>query len=193
MTLDILQSREHGIEAQWARERDEELIQKLRERAKIEEISRVLARKLRADDPALRRRILHLGVTHDTGPALFLLPLVQVAWADGKVTDEERETIMGLAAFRGVRPGSPVYAQVLEWFRTPPAQEFFDAALEVIRLGISVLPDEEREDRIAAYALSYRRVAEASAGRLGAFFGLAGPVSPEAEAIIDRNTATLRG
>ncbi len=40
MTDDILHDRGRAIEAQWARQRDEELIQKLRERAKLEEISR---------------------------------------------------------------------------------------------------------------------------------------------------------
>ncbi len=193
MTRDVLQERERGAEAQWARQRDEELIQKLRERAKLDEISRLLARKLRLDDPDLRRRLLDLGLTHDTGPALFLAPLVAVAWADGKVTRREREAILGVASARGVVPGSPVHTLLLTWFETSPGENLYDAALEVLKAGISVLPDAERTQRVEAYAASFRRVAEASGGGLGRVFNRASAVSPEEEALIERMVAALRG
>jgi len=192
MTDNILHERGRAIEAQWARQRDEELLKKLRERAKLEEVSSALARKLRVDDPALRQRLIDLGVTHDTGPALFLAPLVQIAWADGDVTERERETILGMAAARGSGPGSPAHAQVVEWLKKQPATALYDAAVEVIKVGISVLPAEERKQRVDAYADSFRRVAEASGGGLGRVLGLASAVSPEEEALIARITAILR-
>ena len=192
MTRDIFQERERGIEAQWARQHDEELIRKLRERAKVEEISALLARKLRLQDPALRQRILDLGITHETGSALFFAPLVQVAWADGTATDRERDTILGMAAIRGVAPGGPVHAQLLEWLRKPPGQALFDVAAEVMRVGISVLPAAEREERIGAWVESFRRVAEASGGGLRRVLGGRHTVSAEEEAVIAKITAALR-
>jgi hypothetical protein len=193
MTDDILQQRGRGIEAQWARQRDEELLKKMRERAKLEEISQALARKLRVEDPALRQRLLDLGVTHDTGPALFLAPLVQIAWVDGEPTEREKETILSLAAARGLEAGSPAHAQVVEWMKKPPVNELYAAALDVIRVGISVLPDQERAQRVEVYAEAFRRVAEASGGRLGRLFSRGSAISPEEEALIERLTATLRG
>ncbi len=193
MTSDILHDRERGIEAQWARQHDQELLQRLRERARLDDVAAALARKLRVDDPELRRRILDLGVTHETGPALYLVPMVQVAWADGHVTERERETILGLAAARGVAAGSPVRAKVLEWLREPPVQELYDAALEVLKVGISVLPDAERMQRIESYAESFRRVAEASHGRFVNLFGLRRAVSREEKRVIARLVETLRG
>jgi hypothetical protein len=193
MTRDVLQERERGIEAQWARQHDEELIQKLRERAKLREISDVLAKKLRVEDPVLRQRILDLGFTRETGPGLFLVPLVQVAWADGEVTDREKETILGMAAIRGVAPGSPVHTQLLEWFHKPPSDALCDVAAEVIRVGISVLPEPERENRVAAFVETFRRVAEASGGGLRRALGMGHAVSAEEEAVIAKITAVLRG
>ena len=192
MTLDLLKERERGIEAQWAREHDEELIRKLRERAKLQEISALLARKLRVEDPVLRQRVLDLGITHETGPALFLVPLVQVAWFDGKVSRKEREAILGMAAIRGVAPGSPVHAILLEWFAKAPGEKLYEAALDVIRVGISVLPTEEREQRIAAYAESFRRVAETSGSGIRRALGQ-NAVPPALEALIGRMVAALRG
>lgn len=193
MASDILRERGQAMEAQWARQRDEELLKKLRERAKLEEVSAALARKLRVDDPALRQRIIDLGITHDTGPALFLAPLVQIAWADGDVTERERETILGMAAARGTGPGSPAHTQVLEWLKKQPPTALYDAAVEVLKVGISVLPEEEKKQRVDAYADSFRRVAEASGGGLGRVFGRANAISAEEEALIARITAALRG
>lgn len=193
MASDILRERGQAMEAQWARQRDEELLKKLRERAKLEEISSAIARKLRVDDPALRQRIIDLGITHDTGPALFLAPLVQIAWVDGELTERERETILGLAAARGTEAGSPAHTQILEWMKKQPPTALYDAAVEVIKVGISVLPEEERKQRVDTYADSFRRVAEASGGGLGRVFGRANAISPEEEGLIARITATLRG
>ena len=192
MTDDMLHERGRALEAQWARQRDEELLKKLRERAKIEEVSRALARKLKVDDPALRQRLIDLGFTHETGPALFLAPLVAVAWADGRVSDGERDAILGIAFARGVGPATPVHDQILEWLLRPPPRELVDASLEVLRAGMSVLPPEERAQRVEAYADSFRRVAEASGGGLGRALGLASGISSEEAALIEQLVAVLR-
>ena len=192
MTRDIFQERERGIEAQWARQHDEELIRKLRARAKLEEISALLARKLRVEDPALRKRLLDLGITHETGPALFVAPLVQIAWADGDVTDRERDAIFGIGALRGMAAGTPPHACVLEWLRKRPSDAVFDAAVDVIRVGISVLPEVEREQRVATFEESFRRVAEASGGGIRRALGLRRAVSTKEEAVIAKITAALR-
>jgi hypothetical protein len=38
------------------------------------------------------------------------VPLVQVAWSDGRVTEPERTRIHEVAVLRGVAPGTPGYA-----------------------------------------------------------------------------------
>ena len=45
-------------------------------------------------DDVLRSRLQALGVDADTWHVVALLPLVQVAWADGHVHDDERRSIM---------------------------------------------------------------------------------------------------
>ena len=89
-----------------------------------------------------------LGVTVETGPAFLLAPLVQVAWAEGAVTDGERATVLRLAKERGIEPTSPAYAQLDAWLSQRPVDALFDAAIEAIKSGLSVLTPEERADRI---------------------------------------------
>ena len=88
---DIFKDRGRSFEEEYFRKHDAQLIEKLRERGKVEEIVEALAVKLQIDDPALLRRIMALGVTLDTGLAFLLAPLVErSAWAEGGVTDRER-------------------------------------------------------------------------------------------------------
>ena len=118
MDKNVFKDRERSLEEEYFRKHDTKLIEKLRERGKVEEIAEALAVKLQIDDPALLRRIMALGVTLDTGPAFLLAPLVQVAWAEGGVTDREREKVLRIAAERGVDTSSPAYTQLQAWLRT---------------------------------------------------------------------------
>ena len=49
------------------------------------------------DEGTLIERLTHLGVDNMNYKALPLLPLVQVAWADGEIQPEERDLILTLA------------------------------------------------------------------------------------------------
>ena len=191
MDKDIFKERERSLEEEYFRKHEAKLIEKLRERGRLEEIAEQLAIKLQIDDPALLGRIMALGVTLDTGAAFLLAPLVQVAWAEGAVTDRERETILRIAADRGIAKTSPAYAQLEDWLRERPADEIFDAAVEAIKVGLSVLTPEERADRIKRIVDACRQVAAVSGG-LGRLLGLGTGVSSEEESLLDAIAATLR-
>ena len=191
MDKDIFKERERSLEEEYFRTHDAKLIEKLRERGKLEEIAEALAVKLQIDDPALLRRIMALGVTHDTGPAFLLAPLVQVAWAEGDVTDREREKVLRIATERGIDPSSPAHAQLQAWLRKRPADAIFATAVEAIKTGLSVLTPAERADRIKRIVDACRAVASASGG-LGRLLGLGTGVSSEEESILDAMAATLR-
>ena len=162
MTKDIFRDRERGEEAAYFRQQDAKLIAKLREKARLGEIAHALAEKLQADEPELLERIKKLGVTLDTGSAFILAPLVQVAWVDGEVSHAERDTILHIAKQRGVTPGSADYRQLLDWLAHRPSDEVFRTALEAIRIGLSVLPPDELEQRIATIIKACEDVAQAA-------------------------------
>jgi len=162
MTKDIFRERERGEEDAYFRQQDAELIAKLRQKTQLSEIAHALAEKLHADEPALLKRIKKLGVTLDTGSAFILAPLVEVAWIDGEVSHAERETILNIAKQRGVAPGSADYHQLLDWLAHRPSDEVFRTALEAIRIGLSVLPPDEAEQRIATMIKACADVAQAA-------------------------------
>jgi len=162
MTKDIFRERERGEEDAYFRQQDAKLIAKLRQKAQFSEIAHALAEKLHADEPELLERIRQLGVTLNTGSAFILAPLVEVAWVDGDVSHAERDTILHIAQQRGVEPGSADYHQLLDWLAHRPSDEVFRTALEAIRIGLSVLPPDEAEQRVATMIKACADVAQAA-------------------------------
>jgi len=190
--LDILREKERGEEAQYFRRKDQELIQKLREKAHLEELHKRLGEKLQVEDPDLLQKVVAQGLTQESGPALLLAPLVQIAWAEGKVSPEERDEILKIARQRGIEDGSPAHAQLLEWLAKRPSDELFEVSEMSIKLGLTVLPPTERDARIKEIVSQCRRVAAASGGSgLARMLGLAHSVSQQEEIVLAAITARL--
>src|SRR6185295_3396756 len=178
MSEDVFKERGRSFEEEYFRKHEAKLIAKLRERGRLEEISEALAMKLQIDNPDLLRRIMALGVTIETGPAFLLAPLVQVAWAEGAVTDRERATVLRLATERGIEQTSPAYEQLDVWLSQRPVDARFDAAIETIKSGLSVLTPEDRADRIGRIVEACHEVADASGG-LSRLIGMGGVSNEE--------------
>jgi hypothetical protein len=190
MAKDIFKDREKGLEEEFFRKSDAKLIEKMREKARLDEVVGELAKVLQVENPDLLRRVMDLGVNMSTGPAFLLAPLVQVAWAEGKVTDKERETVLRLAASRGVEKGSPAEVQLLAWLEKRPSDTVFATAIEVIKAGISHLTPKEREERVQEYVNAGRQVSESSGGIAKALGGSG--VSSEEQSVLDVVTKALR-
>ena len=182
MTKDMFRDRARGEEDAYFHQQDAKLIAKLRHTARLSEIAQALAEKLHADQPALLERIQRLGVTLDTGSAFILAPLVEVAWVDGDVSHAERDTILHIAQQRGVEPESADYHQLLDWLDHRPSDEVFRTSLEAIRIGLSILPPDESEKRIATMIKACEDVAQA-AGGLAQLFHLDGVTHAESAVI----------
>jgi hypothetical protein len=190
MLQDVLRERERGFENDYFNRRDAKLIQKIRERAHLQDVAAALAEKLHVDAPMLLQRAAGLGLTRETGAALLVAPLVQVAWADGDVTGRERSAVLELAAARGIVAGTPPYAQLLVWLRERPGDELFDTAIEILNVGFAVLPAGERAVRVQAVLDACEHVANAS--EEPAMFGLRYGASGEERAVLDVLRSKLR-
>lgn len=189
---DIFKARERGFEADYFRKQDDKLLAKLRERAALSEVAQALAEKLQVENAELLRHIAELGITRDTGAAVLLAPLVQVAWAGGQVSEAERQMVLSLATSRGMVPGSPAHAQLETWLKKRPSDDLFATALEAMKDGLAVLPEAERDERIQGIVAAAHRVAEASGGGLLRLLGLADGVSHDEVVVLDAINRKLR-
>ena len=190
MTKDAFKDRERGLEEEFFRKEDAKRLEKMRETAKLQEIAGALAEILKVQNPELLSRTISLGINRDTAAAFLLAPLVQVAWAEGKVTEPERQAALRFAHSRGIEKGSPAEAQLLSWLQTPPPPSIFDTAIEVIKSGLAEFPLKERQERIAKMIQACREVSEASGG-IAKVLGGSG-TSSEERSVLDRVAAALQ-
>jgi hypothetical protein len=189
---DLLKERGRGEETDHFRKMDQQLIEKMRERARVADVAKALADKLRVDDAELLTRVAALGLDAETGPAILLAPLVQVAWSDGSASEPEKAKVLELAEGRGVEPGTPAHDKLLSWLKARPSDQLFDLATECMRIGFSVLPAPERDERIKELVAGCRAVAQASGGSLGKLLGLSDGVSGDEERVLDAISHKLR-
>ncbi|MFL6724746.1 MAG: hypothetical protein ACJ8FC_06255 [Sphingomicrobium sp.] len=192
MTNELFKDRERAAEANYFRQQDERLLDSLRKRAPLDEIAKAIGEKLQVDNNELLERVRKLGLKPESAPALFLAPLVQVAWAEGKISRDEQDAVLRLALDRGVEMNSPPYQQILEWLAVRPSDDVFDTAVEILKYGFAVLPEDEREDRIKRIVEACHEVAAASGGGLAKLLGLGSSVSGVEASMLDSITATLR-
>ncbi len=190
MAKDVFKDRERGLEEEFFRKSEAQILEKMRASAKLQEIAGALAEVLKVKNPELLSRTMALEINRDTASAFLLAPLVQVAWAEGKVTEPEREAILRFARSRGIEDGSPAQAQLLAWLQARPPQVLFDTAIEVIKAGLVEFPPEEREERIAKMIQVCREVSEASGGIAKALGGSG--ISKEEKSVLEIVTSALR-
>ncbi len=189
---DLLKERGRGEETDHFRKLDQQLVEKMRERARLADVAKALGDKLRVDNAELLSRVAALGLDADTGAAILLAPLVQVAWSDGSASQAEKAKVLELAESRGMDPGTPAHAKLASWLERRPSDELFDLATECMRIGLQVLPAAERDERIKAIVAGCRQVAEASGGSLGKLLGLSDGVSGDEERVLDAIGQKLR-
>ena len=192
MENELFKDRGNANEAAYFRQQDAKLLETLRERAPLDQIAAALGEKLQVENPDLLERVRTLGLTVETAPALFLTPLVQVAWVDGSVSNQEIEAVLRLAQARGIEPDSAIAGQLVAWLQERPSDSVFDAGLEVIKYGFAVLPEGEREDRIKRVVEACHEVASVSGGGLAKVLGLGSSVSAIEASMLDTINSTLR-
>lgn len=101
-----------------------------------------MAKVSAANSAELEQTLVGLGLKRSTYRALMLLPLVYVAWADGKIEHVELTRILDFAQRR--LHLTPDTTAVLErWLHEPPSQAYVESGLQGL-LGLAL--DEQMLD-----------------------------------------------
>jgi hypothetical protein len=141
---DKFAQREHWLEEEYFGKKNQELIERLRERRARETDRQKMAEMMGVDDQDILEALQDLGYTSETIPLLHIVPLVEVAWAEGGAADREREMIFKIAEARGVQPDSVAHEILSHWLENKPSERFFENSLRAIRLVFDLLPEEQR-------------------------------------------------
>ncbi|MBO0721005.1 MAG: TerB family tellurite resistance protein [Blastocatellia bacterium] len=148
-------------------QKERELIEKMRRRAALAEDREQMAEATGVADYEVLEALQELGYTAMTIRLMPIVPLVQVAWAEGGVTPKERKLLLEIAEAREILPSTPAHDQLLEWLEHEPPQEFYDDTLHGLHLLLHAIPDDLREASRESLVEYCMQIAEVSGGILG--------------------------
>lgn len=167
MDQEILGDRRKALEESFFTRENEKLREALREKEEMKKKEQALSDVSGIKDEAVLAHLVSLDIRSDTLTALTMVPLVQVAWADGEVDEKERSAILAAAEQVGVHKGSPSANLLADWLKFKPDREILRAWREYVDALSATLPADEAEKlRKSLLSLSLA-VAEASGGVLG--------------------------
>jgi hypothetical protein len=177
---EILRDREKALEESFFAKQNEKLLEALRRREEKKASREELARVSGIADSEVLGRLVELGISAESWTALSVVPLVEVAWADGEVSDKERAAVLAGAEANGIGVRSPGYETLEGWLRQRPDGRLLEAwGQYTVRLCAGLAPAERHalRDEVMGRA---RAVARATGG----FLGLGDRISPEEEIIL---------
>ena len=184
---DFLDDRRRASEDDYFRKKDRELVEKMRAAAAADRAKSELSARTGLNDPAPLAELAALGFTPETVSVLPLVPIVEMAWAEGGITEAERKLLVTLARSRGIAEGSPADLQLSDWLARQPSPAVFERATRLIRAMLdshSPAVGTLSADDLIKYS---ENIAAASGGILGI-----GKVSPEERATLARIVAALK-
>lgn len=131
---------------------------------------------------AVLDKLVELGVTPEVLAMLALVPLIEVAWADGHVHKDEKEAILKAMAEIGFAKCTLDHVLLERWLSHKPSPKLLEAWKHYVQgLCEEFTPAEcaRLKERMMANA---REVAEAAGG----FMGLVSPITPGEKKVLDR-------
>lgn len=162
-----IEERGKALEDAFFAKRNRELLAELRKDLESRGQHEALKEASGIADEALLDRLLALDITAESVAAMSLVPLVLVAWADGKLDPKERQAVISGAAECGVRNDSTAGQLLQSWLDERPDEtlkEVWHDYTNAISAGLQPGDFAKLADNVMGRC---KQVAEAAGGFLG--------------------------
>ena len=178
---EFLSSRRKALEDSFFHQMDKALLELLKEQAASEKRRQRVAEASGIKDEKVLEHLIALDLGDDTIAALSLIPLIEVAWADGKLQDAERAALLSAAIDSGLEPGSVSYRLFESWLSDPPHPQL----LETWKEYIAALCRDMKVELKNALQEDLLGRAEAIAKAAGGILGLGNKVAVSEKQVLD--------
>lgn len=183
---DAFDDRRQALEDEFFHRVDEKLLKAMRAKTAAESSRKQLEAETGITDTELLDELLAAGTSAKSVAAISLVPLVLVAWADGKVESEEREQILQSARDQGIAIDTPAATLLEHWLSSKPKRQLGETWKHFITAVISQMGVESRKTLRNDLIARATAVARASGGVLGF-----GKISSEQRRVLSELEATL--
>ena len=166
-----LRSHAHILEDLFYLEKDIELLENQRKLRKMNESLATLKRVSGIQDERILQKLLTLKVRPETLVSLIIIPLLEVAWADGCLDAKERKAILAAAEIIGMKTKNIDYQILESWMQLSPEPILFEAWVLYIQTLSPEFSPQDKKKLVAETLHHAREIAEASGGILGLGLG----------------------
>lgn len=176
-----LGERRRNLEEEFFARRNQERLRALREQLAEKAELDALATAIGIRDAEVLRHLRALDLDAEMVAAIALVPMVEVAWADGELDAKERRAVLDAAAAHGIPEEHPAHGVLDAWLDARPGpglKEAWKRYVGAICDGMSAPARAKLKDDLLAHATA---VAEATGG----FLGLGRKVSKTERAVLD--------
>jgi hypothetical protein len=181
---EVLRDRGRSLEEEFFRREDQRLMARLNELKAAESAREALAKASGITKPSVLEKLMELGIRAETVAALSIVPLVEVAWADGELDAKERRAIVDRA---GVARGSTEGALLEAWLDRRPDPKLLSAWTHLVQ-GMCEHLDPDGAARLKTGLLEQAAAVAAASGGL---FGVGSKVSRSEAAMLARLEAAF--
>jgi hypothetical protein len=177
----ILGDRIRTLEDEFFRKEDQRALARLRDISERAATREALIRVSGIKNEATIERLVALGIRPEVVGALAIIPLVEVAWADGSLDPRERDAVLARAATAGITPGTTEHDLLKSWLERQPEPSLLTAWTHMVEGLSEQMTGAQMEEFRRGLLDRARAVARASGGFLGV-----GAVSAAEQDMIDR-------
>jgi hypothetical protein len=164
---DIFEKRGAALEEVFYQKKNADLLEKLR----AKQFGQVTKEDIRAatgiHDEDLLDRLVGMKITVQSLAALSVIPLVEVAWADGELDDRERKAVLKAADEAGIPHDGPGYKLLQEWLADKPPAQLLSAWKDYIEAMAETLQPEDYAKVRDNLLTRAKQVAQSAGGFLG--------------------------
>lgn len=148
-------------------EQNARILEELRAAVVVEEKKKEFREYLNIENEEVLDALVELAIEPETLVAFTLIPLVEVAWADGEIQSKEQDAILKAAIEWGVEEDSPTHRLLRNWLQTPLDPKLFETWENYIRELNASIGDRTRVHVKTSILGRARSIAEAAGGFLG--------------------------
>jgi hypothetical protein len=183
MSHDAFNDRRQALEEQFFKNHEEELILKLKQGAQRATAREEVHQLTGITNEQVLQALADLNIGGGAAVLVMsLFPVIEVAWADGKIDQRERTVILELARTLGLKPDAAGFAYLSRWLDEKPEPSWHTLWADYVRELVALMKPEDCALLKHTILGRARIVAEVSGGFLGTLWR----VSDAEKAVLDR-------
>lgn len=180
MSSDQLHERGQAMEEAFFHDVDKQLIERMKSGMQAAENRTELASATGIQDETVLNELIAQGITAETLASVGLIPLVAVAWADGRVEQKEEEAVLRAARETGIGEDHASLDIVRGWLKNKPDDQLLETWKDYVAALRQTLDPAAIEQIRQSVVGRAQRVAESAGG----FLGIINTVDPAEREII---------